>query len=468
MAEAKRNQRLLKDFAEAQRLYRDRQFSIARKRLAAYRAGIDYESFPRQDRRPAEQIIHSSVVLVSYGSGQGLLDCLYSLRKQIDPHFEIILVDQGGNESVHAELATWPLLWVCPPINLFPSEGRNLGAYFARGELLIFLDDDAIAHEDFTAQAWFGMHQTQALALRGRILPRSPGQPTTATPPHYDLGDHLCLAPANLEGNLVVRRAAFQVVRGFDPLIFGHEGRELGWRLHQARRHGAFADTPWRGIYYWPMLQIRHDFANGERLATKRARHALGQAYLDTFAPGAFDAPERMDPALAELTPETLANQLPGPGITLILRAGTDLTQTQRLLTSLIQQAFQRPIEVLISAPNAKAAVAMIRPFLVRLTIRVLSPRYLHSRQNLSDLVGLGRYASIALVAETAVFSSNPWPTMLTTLEQQAVVAGPGELAETLLLCHRWTLGRGFTEPLDTPLPQLIKRLTIGGLINRV
>ncbi|MCK7579963.1 MAG: hypothetical protein MZV65_32675 [Chromatiales bacterium] len=51
---------------------------------------------------------------------------------------------------------------------------------------------------------------------------------------------------------------------------------------------------------------------------------------------------------------------------------------------------------------------------------------------------------------------------MLTTLEQQpiAALAGPGELAQTLLLCHRWALGRGLTAPLDTPLPQLIERLT--------
>jgi hypothetical protein len=163
----------LQAFTEAQQHYREQRFDAARETMAAYRAAVDYEAFPRQDRRPAGVCIHSSVVLVSFGSGAGLLECLRSLQTQLDPHFEIILVDQGGNEAVHAELARWPLLWIEPPINLLPSEGRNLGAHFATGEWLIFLDDDAIAGADFIAQAWFGMQRTQALVLRGRILPRS-------------------------------------------------------------------------------------------------------------------------------------------------------------------------------------------------------------------------------------------------------------------------------------------------------
>lgn len=464
------NQQALRDFEAAQADYRAGRFEAARERMAAYRAAVDYAAFAREDRRPAGQTLHSSVVLVSYGSGAGLLACLRSLDAQIDPHFEIILVDQGGNASVHGELAGWPLLWIRPPINLLPSEGRNLGAAFARGELLIFLDDDAIARADFVAQAWFGMHRTRALAMRGRILPHAEQSGDGVLSPHYDLGAEPCLAPANIEGNLVVRRTAFAAVRGFDPLVFGHEGRELGWRLHQARQVGLLYESEARGIYYWPWLVIRHDFAVGTRLEEKRARQARGRAYLEAFASGAFEPPEQMDPVLAGLSTADLATLWPRAGVTLLLRTSDDLRATKQLLQSLVDHNTQRPLELVIVAPNATAVVAMIRPFLTHLSIQVLSAQRFARLPALSEAVNLGRYAVFGLVSLEMTFATDPLPPMVAALAHKTTVVaehlpkvpamtGALQNAGQLLLCHRWALGCLLTEPPDAPIPQLAKTL---------
>ncbi|MFW6224394.1 MAG: hypothetical protein ACOC4R_01910, partial [Bacteroidota bacterium] len=54
----------------------------------------------------------------------------------------------------------------------------------------------------------------------------------------------------------------YREIGGFDPLLFGHEGAELTHRLMER--------FPDKGIYYWPGMVIFHDYAQAERLDTKK------------------------------------------------------------------------------------------------------------------------------------------------------------------------------------------------------
>ena len=258
-------------FKEARSCYVEKQFGNARRLIEAYRKSVQYELIEHQDRRKGCADI-VSIIIVSFNAGEGLLGCLDSLARQSDQDFEIILVDNGGNEGIRSQLVAYPLLYLAPPVNLLPSEGRNLGASFARGRYLVFIDDDALVHPDYVQsvkKAWscFGF-----LALRGKILPKGSSSNNSFTG-HYDLGEFPIPAVLMTEGNMAIKKDVFITVGGFDPLIFGGEGTELSWRCWKQYHN--------QDIFYWPKMVIFHDFAQGDNLVAKKQRHALAADYFN-------------------------------------------------------------------------------------------------------------------------------------------------------------------------------------------
>ena len=262
-------------FEKARSLYTEKRFEHARKLIKDYRQSVQYDLITRHDRR-ADKEVTTSIIIVSFGAEEGLLECLNSLSRQHDKDFEIILVDNGGNETIFLQLENYPLLHLCPPINFLPSEGRNLGAYFARGDYLVFIDDDAIVHPDYVnnlKNAWFSF---DFLALRGKILPKSNSANNSFTG-HYDLGEYPMPAVLMTEGNMTIKKEVFSAVGGFDPLLFGGEGTELTYRCQK--------QFPDKDIYYWPKMIIFHDFASGRNLVAKKKRHALASDYFAYLSP---------------------------------------------------------------------------------------------------------------------------------------------------------------------------------------
>jgi len=262
-------------FEEARSCYAEKQFADARRLIEAYRKSVHYELIEHQDRRKGHEVM-VSVVIVSYNAGEGLLECLESLAGQLDKDFEIILVDNGGNEEIRSQLESYPLLYLSPPVNLLPSEGRNLGVSLARGRYLVFIDDDAVVHSDYIQYVKKAWNCFDFLALRGKILPKGSFSNNSFTG-HYDLGEYPIPAVLMTEGNMAIRKEVFTSVGGFDPLLFGGEGTELSWRC--------WKHYPDQDIFYWPKMIIFHDFAQGNALVVKKQRHALAADYFNYLSP---------------------------------------------------------------------------------------------------------------------------------------------------------------------------------------
>jgi len=354
------NEQAIADFQAAREQYLARHFAQARTTMQRYRQTIDYRQFKQQDNR-TETKPEISVIIVGYGTGPELLECIHSVSAQQGAHFEIILVDNGKNEAVHPELAQLPICWISPPINLLPSEGRNLGAHFANSDILVFLDDDALMAPGYLAAVKQRAQANEYLALRGRIQPKSPT--ATAQPKHYDLGETEQPSEFNLEGNMVIRRSLFQKLGRFDPLMFGHEGKALTqqWRLH----------FPGKDILYCPDLVIRHDWVEAEKLTNKRARQAIGKDYLDYLKEHALNA-----------------------GVSIILRVGDKLAEAKTFLEGLARYNSYKPIEVLIGAKDSQQAVGLTRPYMAKFFARVLPA----SIQTFSRVAQACRYDNCVIV----------------------------------------------------------------------
>jgi GT2 family glycosyltransferase len=415
-------QQALTNFQTAREHYLARRFAQAHAIMQRYRQAIDYAQFEQTDQRPKTQP-EISVVIVSYQTNQALLDCLESVSEQQGPRCEIILVDNGGNQSIHTALAKLPLLWIKPPINLLPSEGRNLGAHFARSELLVFLDDDAIMAPGYLAEAIKAMADPGNIALRGRIAPKTQSSPTP--PKQYDLGENPFPHQLNLEGNCVIRRSAYQAVQGFAPLMFGHEGKELTQRLKAA--------YPDKMILYWPQLIIHHDYAEDTPLAAKQERQAIAQDYL-----------------------RYLKEHAVNEGISILVRAGDDLAAAKDFLASLAQHNTYKPIEVLLWAKDSQQALATTRAYLAQLFVRVLPS----STQTLGRIGQQARYDNLLIVDLPTPITSDVLPGWLQqqqTNQNTALLCSKPQLAalaEATMTTELAHLANKLGKPLPKPAPQ--------------
>lgn len=260
-------------FNKAQKALYQKNFVLAQKYIENYRNAMDYNLIPRIDNRK-EVKPEISVIIVAYKTNKDLIDCICSVFRSDSNNYEVIIVDNGGNEAVKIALKLLPILYIENPINLLPAEGRNIGAFYARGQILAFLDDDAIADKAYVQSIHkaFMLSDADVYAIRGKVLPKN-SNAYQDTNTHYDLGDNLLPKFIDTEGCSAWKTEMYRAAGGMDPLFFGHEGIDLSCRLiKQFNRICTF---------YWPWLRIYHDYANTkDKKHTKETRHELMREYL--------------------------------------------------------------------------------------------------------------------------------------------------------------------------------------------
>ena len=264
-------------FFEGYQAVIDGELEEAERWRAEYQKKQPYKSLRREDRRDTAVKPSVSVIIVAYNTRQDLISCISSLGKQADQDFEIIVVDNGGNEEVWDQLRERQLLHIINPANLILSEGRNIGAYFARGSILAMLDDDALVPSNYIASIKQAFATYDIDAFRGRIAPKS-DSPNNRHAQHYDFGPVAFPSPIDTEGNSAWRADVYLQMGGMNPLLFGHEGTELSFRI--AAQRGA------ERLIYWPETVILHDYAvTDTKLGEKSKRHEAMKHYLHFLHP---------------------------------------------------------------------------------------------------------------------------------------------------------------------------------------
>ena len=200
---------------------------------------------PRSRERASSAVV-ASVVVCTHNRASLLPTLVALLRVQVFVGgFEIVIVDSGSTDNtpeVMAELVTT----IEPQVRALRmdrpglSAARNRGLQAAAGEVVAFLDDDAVPHPGWLAALVAAFVEPEVGAAGGRIFLRFPGPvPLWLTDPlcgylgAYDLGPtgrRVVYTPPREQyprgGNMVVRRAAATSVGGFRS-AFGRRGRSL-------------------------------------------------------------------------------------------------------------------------------------------------------------------------------------------------------------------------------------------------
>jgi GT2 family glycosyltransferase len=197
-----------------------------------------------------------------------LVECVDSLTaNQPPPHEIVVVVDNNPDLQARLPARLPPAVTVLANQGAGVSEARNTGIAAASGEIVAFIDDDAVAEPDWLAYLTAPYDDPAIVATGGRAVPRwerpnrllppelywvvgctYAGHPTTAQPLSRPIG---C--------TMAVRRAALLGAGGF-PRDFGpsgphpksHSNEEIAVALRLRAVHGD------RSIWYTPGAVVRH------------------------------------------------------------------------------------------------------------------------------------------------------------------------------------------------------------------
>lgn len=231
-----------------------------------------------------------AVVLSMGNRTEELARALETLLAQQDVELDVVLVGNGWEPSGVPDAVRTVHL----PENVGIPEGRNIGAREARGDFILFYDDDAALPSsdvlsrlvsELTTVPRAAIAQPRGVDPHGRPTPRRWVPRLRVSGGTGAPGD----AVVFWEAVCLMRREAFESVGGWPGHFwYGHEGIDLAFRL---------LDAGWR-IRYCPDITIEHPATHPQRhdvfyrmnarnrvwVARRNLPHPLAEIYLADWA----------------------------------------------------------------------------------------------------------------------------------------------------------------------------------------
>lgn len=186
-----------------------------------------------------------SIIVPTHARPAQLRECVESLARLDYPHdrFEVVVVDDGG--GVPLEPTIGPLrhrlnIVLLTQSRTGPAGARNAGAAHARGELLVFTDDDCVPRPDWLGRLVDRYRAHPGQAVGGLTVNALVTNPFSSTAQmiidvgyaHQNGGGGR--VPFFTTNNMAVPADGFRLVGGFDPTFTTAEDRDFcaRWVAH--------------------------------------------------------------------------------------------------------------------------------------------------------------------------------------------------------------------------------------------
>ena len=218
----------------------------------------------------------ASVIIVSRHRAAALRRCLLGLSQQDHPNFEVIVV--ADPTGIAAAQTLGQPLKVLPFDEANISAARNLGLRHAAGEIVAFIDDDAVAEPTWLSRLCAGFETPQVVAATGFVRGRNGisyqwqacevdatgiDHPLPPEARQYAGTRHRAVKTQGT--NCAFRRSALAAIGGFDPAFrFYLDEADVNLRL---ATHGLTAVVP--------DAQVHHGYAASARRRADRVPLSL-------------------------------------------------------------------------------------------------------------------------------------------------------------------------------------------------
>ncbi|HNI44023.1 MAG: glycosyltransferase family 2 protein [Chitinophagales bacterium] len=211
-----------------------------------------------------------SIVICTYNRQKYIGYCLESLYQQTlaKEVFEVLVINNNCTDQTESICMAFKKQHTDWQFRYFVEQrqglsfARNRGIAESRGEMVCFIDDDAVAEPDFALNLLnFMLQKPDAIGVGGRVLPRyEQSEPEWMNPylegmvSKRDLGDKIQLFKGGRGGypvgcNMTYRKKALQKVGGFnEKLLARADDKDIYMRLLPISNQ----------IYYLPTAVVHH------------------------------------------------------------------------------------------------------------------------------------------------------------------------------------------------------------------
>jgi len=216
-----------------------------------------------------------SIIICSYNRANYIseaLNALYHQTASLD-QFEVLVIDNNSTDGTPEVFVDWRAshpngqFYYQTETKQGASFARNTGSTLAIGAWLCFIDDDAVADNNFVENIHRHIRAyPDRVGFGGRIIPRYiPSEPkwmsyyVSSMVGNFDYAPFACTFKDGkypLESNMVVNKKIFDLVGGFNTMLpgvvgtlrIGGEGKDLFYKIM------ALGNS----IYYDPSIIVEH------------------------------------------------------------------------------------------------------------------------------------------------------------------------------------------------------------------
>lgn len=181
-----------------------------------------------------------SIVIPVYNGGDAFYKCLVSIEKSLRPPDEVIVISDGSTDGSWQLAQDLGATVLRLPSQRGPARARNIGAKYAQGDIVFFMDADVALHPKTLTLVEQRFQEQSALAALIGSYDDAPGADNFLSQ-YKNLFHHYTHQISSENASTfwgacgAIRRSVFLAVGGFDehytkPCI---EDIELGYRLKQ-------------------------------------------------------------------------------------------------------------------------------------------------------------------------------------------------------------------------------------------
>lgn len=178
-----------------------------------------------------------SIIIPTYNEEKYLPKLLESIKKQNYSDYEIIVADAGSKDNTKRIAKKYGCRLVKGGS---PSEGRNSGAKYSKGELLLFLDSDVVLFDDYLSKAIFDFEKKKLSIAMTHIVPMSDSEIDKFL---YDFANFFMKSVESIKPHgagcygVIVKKDLHEKIGGFDELMDFGEDTDY---IERASKYGKF------------------------------------------------------------------------------------------------------------------------------------------------------------------------------------------------------------------------------------